>query len=90
MSGLSWLSCYLTTGKHFAFYWSFLTVLLLLAITAPTALALGFIGARAARSRSLILRGTGKIYISFVRGVPDIVFFMFFVIALDQGFEWIR
>jgi polar amino acid transport system permease protein len=25
-----------------------------------------------------------------VRGVPDIAFFLFFVIALDQGFEWIR
>jgi polar amino acid transport system permease protein len=32
----------------------------------------------------------GKIYISVVRGVPDIAFFMFFVIALDQGFEWLR
>ena len=25
-----------------------------------------------------------------VRGVPDIVFFLFFVIALDQGFEYLR
>jgi polar amino acid transport system permease protein len=25
-----------------------------------------------------------------VRGVPDIVFFLFFVIALDQGLEWLR
>lgn len=90
LSGFSWLSCYLTTGKHFGFYWSLLTVLALLAITAPAALALGFMGACAARSRSIVLRGIGKIYISIVRGVPDIVFFMFFVIALDQGFEWIR
>ena len=25
-----------------------------------------------------------------MRGVPDIAFFLFFVIALDQGFEWLR
>ena len=25
-----------------------------------------------------------------MRGVPDIAFFLFFVIALDQAFEWIR
>ena len=29
-------------------------------------------------------------YIAMVRGVPDIVFFLFFVIALDQGFEYLR
>ncbi|MDC0736785.1 ABC transporter permease subunit [Cognatishimia sp. SS12] len=90
LSGLSWLSCYLTTGKHMAFYRAFGTVLLLLAITAPTALAFGFFGARAARSRFAPLRWVGKIYISIVRGVPDIAFFLFFVIALDQAFEWLR
>ena len=41
LSGLTWLSCYLTTGTHFNFYWSFLTVLMLLAVTAPVALAFG-------------------------------------------------
>ena len=25
-----------------------------------------------------------------MRGVPDIAFFLFFVIALDQAFEWMR
>jgi len=72
------------------FYTSFGTVLLLLAITAPTALAFGFGGASAARSPFLPLRWFGKTYIAIVRGVPDIAFFLFFVIALDQGFEYIR
>ncbi len=71
-------------------YWSFGTVLLLLAITAPVALALGFGGASAARSGFTPLRLLGKSYIAIVRGVPDIAFFLFFVIALDQGFEWLR
>ena len=90
LEGLSWLSCYLTTGKHMGLYWSFLTVLALLALTAPTALAFGFAGATAARSHLAPLRWVGKGYISVVRGVPDIAFFLFFVIALDQGFEWLR
>lgn len=85
-----WLACYLTTGKHLSLYWSFVTVLTLLAITAPTALAFGFGGAVAARSPFAPLRWLGKAYIAIVRGVPDIVFFLFFVIALDQAFEWIR
>ncbi|MDR9485783.1 MAG: ABC transporter permease subunit [Sediminimonas sp.] len=90
LSGLSWLSCYLTTGKHMAFYGSIGTVLLLLAITAPAALAFGFVGASAARARFAPLRWIGKTYIALVRGVPDIAFFLFFVIALDQAIEWVR
>tara|TARA_B100000767_G_scaffold92136_1_gene88571 strand:+ start:219 stop:1004 length:786 start_codon:yes stop_codon:yes gene_type:complete len=72
------------------FYYSFGTVLSLLAITAPAALIFGFGGATLARSQFFPLRWLGKIYISAVRGVPDIAFFLFFVIALDQGFEWLR
>ncbi|AUC54727.1 MAG: ABC transporter permease [Sagittula sp.] len=90
LDGLAWLSCYLTTGKHVAIYWSIGTVLLLLAITAPVALAFGLGGAMAARSRFLPLSLFGRGYIAIVRGVPDIAFFLFFVIALDQFFEWIR
>ncbi|MFN7596336.1 MAG: ABC transporter permease [Cereibacter sp.] len=88
LDGLAWLGCYLTTGKHIDFYWSFLTVLVLLAVTAPVALAFGFGGAMAARSPVLPLRLVGKGYAAMVRGIPDIVFFLFFVIALDQGLEW--
>ena len=47
IDGLLWLSCYLTTGKHMAFYLSFLVVLLLLALAAPAALLFGFAGALA-------------------------------------------
>jgi polar amino acid transport system permease protein len=90
LDGALWLVCYLTTGKHLLFYTSFGVVLLLLAVTAPVALAMGFGGAMAARSRFLPLRLIGKAYIAMVRGVPDIVFFLFFVIALDQALEWLR
>ncbi len=85
-----WFACYLTNGVHIRFYESFFTVLLLLAITAPVALAFGFVGASASRSHIAPLRWLGKLYTSMVRGVPDIAFFLFFVIALDQALEWVN
>jgi polar amino acid transport system permease protein len=84
------MACYLTTGKHLLFYVSFGTVLLLLAVTAPVALLFGLIGATASRSRIPPVRWLGKGYAAIARGVPDIAFFLFFVIALDQALEWLR
>ena len=90
LSGLRWFGCYLTTATHFSFYWSFGTVILLLLVTAPCALAFGFLGASAARSHVLPVSLLGRGYIAAVRGIPDIVFFLFFIIALDQGIEWFK
>ncbi|WP_405401531.1 ABC transporter permease [Paracoccus sp. Ld10] len=90
LQGLGWLSCYLTSGTHLLFYASFGTVLVLLAITAPIALLFGFGGAMASRSRIAPVRWFGGLYTSMVRGVPDIIFFLFVPIALDQAFEWVR
>ncbi len=90
IEGLTWAVCYLTSGKHLDFYWSFVTVLSLLAVTAPAAMALGFGGAMAARSQFAPLRWFGKAYTAMVRGVPDIIYFLFFVIALDQGIEYLN
>ncbi len=73
-----------------SFYLSFLKVLLLLAVTAPVALAFGFAGAMAARAHFAPVSWLGKAYIALVRGVPDIAFFLFFVIALDQAIEYAR
>ena len=90
LDGLAWWACYLTTGKHLNLYGAFGTVFVLLAVTAPTALAFGLGGAMAARSRIAPLSWLGKGYIAIVRGVPDIAFFLFFVIALDQALEYVR
>lgn len=87
---LAWLSCLLTSGTHLRFYASFGIVLLLLAVTAPLALGFGFAAAMAARSRILPLAWLGRAYTLMVRGVPDIVFFLFVPLALDQGLEWLR
>ena len=90
LEGLTWLSCYLTTQKHFSFYTSFGTVMMLITLTAPLALAFGFAGMLAANHRFLPLKLFGSGYIAMVRGVPDIVFFLFVPIAMDQGLEYLR
>jgi polar amino acid transport system permease protein len=90
LAGWQWLACYLTTPKHQLFYLSFITVFALLAVTAPLILAMGFAGALARRSRFAPLRWAGVLYTSIVRGVPDIIFFLFVPIALDQMVELLR
>jgi len=84
-----WFVCYLSSGTHLAFYASFGTVVLLLALAAPAALAFGFAGALAARSHFLPARTLGALYIAMVRGVPDVIFFLFVPVAIDQGLEYL-
>lgn len=90
LEGFAWLSCYLTNEKHQLLYMSLGTFLLLMAIVAPVAMLFGFGGAVAARSHIAPLRLLGKGYTAMVRGIPDIIFFMFVPIALDQLFEYTR
>ena len=87
---LRWFACYLTNGVHRLFYGSFLTVFILLAAAAPLALAFGFAAATASRAPVAPLRWLGKGYTAMVRGIPDIVFFLFFVLVLDQAIEYLR
>ncbi|MEQ8441563.1 MAG: ABC transporter permease subunit [Alphaproteobacteria bacterium] len=90
LESLSWLACYLTTPKHGLFYLSFITVIgLLLAAVGPI-LVLGLLGALAKRSALFPVRWLGSLYTTMVRGIPDIVFFLFVPIALDQGIEYVR
>ncbi|WP_375689672.1 ABC transporter permease [Pseudooceanicola sp. LIPI14-2-Ac024] len=90
LEGASWMVCYLTSGKHLMFYQSFFVVIGLMIVTVPCALAMGFAGALAARSHFAPLRWIGKGYAALVRGVPDIAFFLFVPLALDQGLEYLR
>ena len=90
LEGLIWLSCYVTTPKHMSFYGSFLVVMGLWALAAPLAMLFGFIGAIASRSSKSLIRFFGKEYLAMIRGIPDIVFFLFIPIALDQAFEYLR
>jgi len=90
LEGLDWFACYLTTPKHQQFYFSFLIVLALIFITAPVVLLLGFAGAFARRAAFAPLRLVGLAYTSMVRGIPDIIFFLFVPIAMDQALELTR
>jgi len=90
LEGAAWFFCYLTTPKHQQFYFSFVTVIVLITVTAPFILALGFAGALARRSKFLVPRIIGHAYTNMVRGVPDIVFFLFVPVALDQLVEYSR
>ena len=90
LEGLDWLSCYVTTPKHMSFYGSFFVVICLLALAAPLAMLFGFLGAIASRSSQTLIRVMGKGYLAMIRGIPDIVFFLFIPIALDQAFEFLR
>ena len=90
LEGLIWLSCYITTVKHMSFYVSFLVVMGLISLAAPLAMAFGFAGAIASRSSIKIFCYLGKTYLAMIRGIPDIVFFLFIPIALDQAFEYLR
>lgn len=90
LEGFQWWSCYLTNGKHQNFYASFLTVFALLAVCIPFVLLFGFAGALARQSTRRVLRWFGLVYTSMVRGIPDIIFFLFVPIALDQGIEYLR
>ena len=90
LDGAAWLACYLTTPKHASYYLSFLTVLGLLAAAIAPIMAFGFAGAFAKRSAIPPVRWLGSLYTTMVRGVPDIVFFLFVPIAMDQAIEYIR
>lgn len=90
LEGLNWAFCYLTTGKHIAMYRSVAVVFALLAAVVPVALSIGFVGALMARSENRALRWIGKFYIGIVRGMPDLAFFLFFIIVIDQTLEWMR
>lgn len=90
IEGATWLLCYLTTPKHANFYYSFVTVIGLLLVTVVPIMVLGFAGALAKRADFFLLRWIGSIYTNMVRGIPDLVFFLFVPIALDQGIEFLR
>ena len=89
LDGAAWMACYLTTPTHFAMVRAVGVVLLLLALAAPLSLALGFAGALALRSGFVVTRWIGTVYVSMVRGVPDIIFFLFVPLALDQAIEYL-
>ena len=79
---------YLTNGKHLAWYASVRFTLIAAVAGAIVAIACGLVGAAALRARAAPVRVIGAGYTSIVRGVPDVLFFLFFPLAFEQAVEW--
>ncbi len=86
---LFWLG-YLTNGKHLTFYASVQYTLAAAFFGALLALLFGLGGAALKNSGNGILRGIGSTYVNSVRGIPDVLFFLFFPLAFEQLVELFR
>ena len=83
-----WLG-YITNGKHLAWYNSVQYTLEAMVFGAIVALILGTIAAAARNNGPWPIRLIAAGYTNIVRGVPDVLFFLFFPLAFEQGVEWI-
>lgn len=90
-AGEDWASRfdYLTNGKHLAWYASVRFTLIAAILGAVLAVFFGLMGAAALRSRIAPFRWLGLIYTTMVRGIPDVLFFLFFPLAFEQTVEYI-
>ncbi|HWA18829.1 MAG TPA: ABC transporter permease subunit [Devosia sp.] len=86
--GAFWIG-YLSNGKHLAWYASIQYTLLAALIGGATALVLGLITAALRNGGPLPARLIASGYMNIMRGVPDVLFFLFFPIAVEQGVEWL-
>jgi polar amino acid transport system permease protein len=80
---------YLTNGKHLGWYASVQYTLAAMVFGALVALVLGLIAAAVRNSGPLPLQWLAAGYINIVRGVPDVLFFLVFPLAFEQGLEWL-
>lgn len=80
---------YFTNGKHLAWYASVRYTLLAAFFGAILAVIFGVLGAAARRSGFAPLRWIGIVYTTMVRGIPDVLFFLFFPLAFEQLVEFV-
>ena len=83
-----WLG-YITNGKHLAWYWSVQFTLVAAICGGAIALACGLLAAAARNGGPWPLRLLASGYINIVRGVPDVLFLLFFPLAFEQAVEWL-
>lgn len=83
-----WLG-YITNGKHLTWYASFQFTVYAAVLGGLLAVCFGLLGATLRNSRFWPLRLLGTVYSSIVRGVPDVLFFLFFPLAFEQAVEWL-
>ena len=81
---------YITGEAHQAFYASFLLIVVVTFLGSALALIFGIGGAAMARARTPLLSIPGRLYINMVRGIPDVMFFLFFPIAILLTIKVVR
>ena len=79
---------YLTNGKHLAWYASVRFTIIAAVAGAAVAVFCGLIGAALKQSGFLPFRVVGNIYTTIVRGIPDVLFILFFPLAFEQTVEY--
>jgi polar amino acid transport system permease protein len=79
---------YITNGKHLIWYASLRFTLIAAIAGAGFAVLFGLIGAAMRQSSFPPFRLVGLAYTSVVRGVPDVLFFLFFPLAFEQAVEY--
>lgn len=79
---------YITNGKHLHWYASLRFTLGAAVFGAMLALLFGLIGASMKLSSFRPFRWIGNFYTTIVRGVPDVLFFLFFPLAFEQSVEY--
>ncbi len=80
---------YFSNGKHLAWYASVRYTLFAAVVGAIVAVLFGVIGAAARRSGFAPLRWLGLTYTTMVRGIPDVLFILFFPLAFEQLVEFV-
>jgi polar amino acid transport system permease protein len=80
---------YITNGKHLAWYASVRFTLIAAFGSAAFAVLFGLIGAALKQSSFFLFRWSGNIYTTLVRGVPDLLFILFFPLAFEQAVEYL-
>ncbi|PID47145.1 MAG: ABC transporter permease [Proteobacteria bacterium] len=79
---------YITNGKHMAWYASLKFTLIAAVAGAFFAIFFGLLGAALKQSKFTPFRWIGTLYVNIVRGVPDVLFFLFFPLAFEQTVEY--
>ncbi len=79
---------YITNGKHLAWYASVRFTLVAAVGGATVAVLFGLLGASLKQSQFWLFKLIGDFYTTIVRGVPDVLFILFFPLAFEQAVEY--
>lgn len=79
---------FITSGKHMAWYASVRYTLIAACGGALLAVVFGLLGAALKNANFWPARLVGDFYTTIVRGVPDVLFFLFFPLAFEQLVEY--